>query len=313
LTPSLRTDFAFYITYLFAYIVNAYFPDFYYRGIEQMKIITYRTLAIKMVFTALVFITVKSEADLLMIPISTLIGNIVALIAIYIDIIKVHHIRFVRPSLQELQVIVKDTIPFFVSRIASTVYQALNTIILGFVYGTSAIVGYYTSADKIVSVSKTCSSPIADSLYPYMLRKKNYSLIKKLMLLVMPLICLAGVILFIFAEDACVLLFGQEYAPAGNILRCLIPIMVVILPTYILCFPVMVPLGLSNYANMSNVVGMVLQIIGLIILTLTGHLDVYSLCVLTSISEVSVFVFRLSVVILHCKRSKARHTKSVQH
>lgn len=299
---TMRLDLWFYIFYLVAYLINAFLPDFYYRGIEKMKIITYRTLLVKVFFMCLIFIFVKQEADYWKVPLITLLGNLIAVIVMFFDLWKNYHVHFYKASRIEIMYHLKDTIPFFVSRIASTVYQALNTIILSFIYGNSEILGYYTSADKIVTLSKTGASPIADSLYPYMLRERNFKLIKKFLMLVMPAILLGALFIFIFADSICIILFGSHFADAGNILRCLLPIMVVILPTYVLCFPVMVPLGLSQYANASNVIGMVIQILGLLALCCMGQLHIYTLCVLSSISEVSVFLFRLGVVLFYCRK-----------
>ena len=159
-------------------------------------------------------------------------------------------------------------------------------------------------ADKIITLSKTGSSPIADSLYPYMIRNKNFKLVKRILLIFMPVICFFVCLLFIYAESICIYIFGNEYADTANILRCLLPIMVVILPTYIICFPVMVPLGLSKYANKSNSVGVALQICGLIILWAFNNLTIYNLCILTSISEIGVFLYRISIIVIYKYKPK---------
>jgi len=299
ISDNMRSDLWFYLFYLIAYLVNAFLPDFFYRGIEKMKVITYRTLLVKAIFMCSTFVLVRQETDYWKVPLITLIGNSIAIVIMYYDLWKNYHVKMYIAPLSEVVRHVRDTIPFFISRIASTVYQALNTIILSLIYGNSAVIGYYTSADKIISLSKTGSSPIADSLYPYMIRERNFKLVKRFLLITMPIILIGGVFLFVFAEPICCFLFGNGYAEAGNILRCLLPIMVVILPTYILCFPVMVPLGLSKYANFSNVLGMSIQIAGLILLIIKGVLNVYSICILSSITEVGVFTFRLLVVLIH--------------
>jgi PST family polysaccharide transporter len=121
----------------------------------------------------------------------------------------------------------------------------------------------------------------------------------------MPIILVGAVVLFVFAEPICIVLFGGEYAATGNILRYLIPIMVVILPTYVLCFPVMVPLGLARHANLSNVIGMCVQIVGLVSLALMHQLNVYSLCLLSSFTEVTVFMYRAMIVFLNRSKLKA--------
>lgn len=290
------------MVYLLGYLLNALMPDFFYRGMENMKIIAIRTFIIKVVFTCLIFIFVKDVDDVLFVPLSFLCGSILALLVTLIDINKNYKIRFQVPRKKELKKILVDTFPFFASRFASTFYQALNVIVIGRIYGVAPEVGYYSSSDKIIALVKMGSSPIADSLYPYMLSNKNYKLVKRLLLCIMPIITIGVIIVGIFAEPICIFIFGEEYAEVGNILRLLLPVAWVILPTYIIAFPVMSPLGLVKYANISNIVGMVIQVVGLIVLYLIRCLNVYTICGLTSVTEVSVFLYRLIVVIICMKK-----------
>lgn len=296
-----QLDIIFYLLYMMSTVANALMPDFFYRGIEKMKIITVRTFFIKGAATVATFIFVKESLDYWMIPLFVMLGNVIAVIVMFQDMRKNYQVGFRKVEFSFIKNLIKDSFLFFVSRAASTAYQALNTIILSFIYGSSPIIGYYTSADKLISLGKTASGPIADSLYPYMIKQKNYKLVKKILFIFMPIIIIGVTTIFILAEPICIWLFGSEYAGAGNVLRCLLPILLVILPTYILCFPVMVPLGLSKWANMSNVVGMVIQLFGFVILSVFGKLNIYTLCLLSSTTEVMVFLFRL-VVVLFRKR-----------
>lgn len=287
--------------YLVAYLFNALLPDYYYRGIEDMKITSIRTVVIRVIFTILIFIYVKNENDYIFVPISFLVGSICALFFSILDIKIRYKITYNIPKLSYIKKFFVSSIPFFVSRFASTFYQALNVIILGKIYGNSPVVGYYTSSDKMITLSKMASSPIADSLYPYMLKNKNFRIVKKILVIFMPIITVGVILIGIFAEPLCVIAFGKEYAEAGNVLRLLLPIAWVILPTYIIAFPVMSPLGLVKYANKSNIVGMCIQVCGLLLFKLCGFLNVYTVCALTSFTEVAVFIYRLSVVILRNK------------
>jgi polysaccharide transporter, PST family len=235
------------------------------------------------------------------VPISFLMGCIVALIVSIIDIKLRCKIKLSKPQFASIKSLFKSSIPFFISRFASTFYQALDVIILGKIYGSAPVVGYYTSCDKGITLSKMASSPIADSLYPHMLKNKNFRLVKKLLLVLMPIITVGVLVIGIYAEPLCVFVFGKEYAKAGNVLRLLLPIAWVILPTYIIAFPVMSPLGLVKYANRSNVIGMIIQLSGLVLLKILGYLNIYTICGLTSLTEVSVFVYRLLVVLLRKK------------
>jgi PST family polysaccharide transporter len=298
---SLKRDAWFYILNLLSHLVHAFLPDYYYRGVEQMSFIAFRSLLAKITTSVLVFILVRDEKHIVFLPVLNLTGNIVAVAFAYTDMLK-RGIRFVRPPRGNTVRMFRQSLQYFASRISGTVYQATNTIILGWLYGQAPVVGHYTATEKVVTLVKVAASPIADSLFPYMVRNRNFRLIRKLLVAFLPVIILAVAAFAIFAEDICSFVFGPEYRHAGIILRLLSPVILVVFPTYIFEFPVMVPLGLTKLANLSNVFGLAVQL-GLVVLTMSlGKLDIYVLCVITSVSEVSVFLFRLVSVLIKAVR-----------
>ena len=62
---------------------------------------------------------------------------------------------------------------------------------------------------------------------------------------------------------------------------------------------------------MSNVVGMFVQAALLLLLFSVGKLNVYSVCMSASISEVSVFAFRLGVMIHFRERMLCRQNDAM--
>lgn len=293
-----KSDWLFYLLFLAAYIVNAFMPDYLYRGMEDMRAITFRTLAVRMLFTISIILLVKGPDDLVLIPIIQLVGNTLALGVMIFDSRKRYGVRFQKSSPRFLVDLTKQSAPFFGSRIAGTFYQGFSTIVLSAVYGSSSVIGFYSSADKVLSVVKTGTSPIADSLYPYMVTNKNYRLVKNILLISFPIIAGCVCLTWIYANPLCAFIFGVEYEPVGDILRCLLPAALVIFPSYVICFPVLVPLGLSRVANLSNWVGVVIHLIQLTVLFLFLNLNVYTLCIAISITEVSIFIVRLVAAIL---------------
>ena len=290
-----KKDIWLYCFFYIAYCINSFLPDFLYRGKEEMQVITIRTVCVRVFFTLLIFVFVKDEHDLIKYPIILGIGNLISVIW---SVVHVHHkynIRFVKTGINLIKDTFKVTLPFFASRIAATFYQAATTIILGTMYANQPVVGYYSSADKLMSATKSVSSPVADSLYPYMTKNKDYKVIKRILLVACPIIVIIGIVTFIYAKEICIILFGKEYGEAANVLRCMIPAMAVIFPTYIVCFPVLTPMGLSKYANLSNILGACVQIASIVILLIFNSLNVYTLCICGSTSEVIVFLFRIGV------------------
>jgi PST family polysaccharide transporter len=291
--PKLNEDRLLYILFFVFAAINSLLPDYLYRGLENMKIITYRTVIVKLFFTLMIFVVLKDRSQYYYIPLLNIIGAVGAVIVVYAHVFKKLNIRFTKVKIGYIQRTIKESSFYFYSRIATSVYDATNTFILGFIYPTGNIVGYFTSTNNLVKTARSGFSPIADSLYPYMIKNKNFRLIGKVLGIGMPIIIVGCLLVGVFAEYICVLLFGEEFRNAAPILRLLLPLIVLALPNYLLGFPTLTPLGLAKYANISTILGAVLQIIGIIILYFIGLLNVYSICILTSITETFVLMIRL--------------------
>lgn len=288
--------------YFAAYAVNAFLPDYLYRGIEDMKTITLRTVGVRVLFTVLVFVFLRSPADVLALPLLLLVGNALAVAYSFVDLRKRFGVSPCPVSWGDVRHTMVESFPFFASRSAATAYQSLNAVLLGALYPGQPSVGFFSAADKILNVAKSASSPVADSLFPYMVKSKNYRLCFKVLLASLPILLVVGATVLFFADDLCALLFGEEYRAAGILLRCLLPALLVIFPTYVVCFPILVPMGLSRQANRSTLVGAVVQIVLLLLLLASGWFNAMTLCVAASISEVTVFLYRVGTVLAHRDR-----------
>lgn len=304
LFPKFKDDMLLYILFFIFVSINSMLPDYLYRGLEEMKIITYRTILVKMFFTIMIFILLKEKYQYYYVPILNIIGATGAVIIVYAHVFKKLGIKFVKLDISYICETLKKSSYYFYSRIATSIYDATNTFILGFIYPNGNIVGYFTSTNNLVKTSRGAFSPIADSLYPYMIKNKNYKLVKKVLLICMPIIILGCIIVGIFAEFICVLLFGEEFRNAAPILRLLLPLIVVALPSYLLGFPTLTPLGLAKFANISTIAGAIIQIVGLGILYSMNLLNVYSICIITCITEFLVLSIRLWAIFKHKIRRK---------
>ena len=268
-------------------------PDFLYRGIENMKIITIRNVIVKFIFMILVFIFLKKPNQYLLIPIFNILGSFISLIWVYYDVYIKLKIKIHKSKIKNVLLCLKKSFLFFISRIATTLYGATNTLIIGLIYPTGNTLGYYTSSDKILTASRSAVSPISDSIYPYMVKNRNFNLIKKILKILMPIITLVCIIVFIYSKEICILLFGDKFAGSSKVLRYMIPIIIMTLPSYLLGFPTMSPLGLKKQANYSVVIGSVFHIVSIVILYLLGILNLDSLCILTIITEFLILLIRL--------------------
>ena len=76
----------------------------------------------------------------------------------------------------------------------------------------------------------------------------------------------------------------------------MLPVVIVILPSYILGFPTLSAMGLSQYANYSVVFGSALHVFNLIVLYFTGNMNMVTLGAMVSVAETAILVFRIVVI-----------------
>lgn len=296
-------NFSLIFLYLLVGLFSSILPDYLYRGLEDMKKVTIRSVIARGIFTILIILFLRSPSQILLIPTFNIVGSIIAFVWVYLDLYRRYNVCFCKPDTHHIMTLVKESSEYFLSRIAASIYNASNTVILGFVFPGQAVVGYYSSAEKFWGLSAQAVSPISDSYYPYMIRTKDFARLFKVTVLFEIPILICCVIGYIWSESICELFFGKEFSEAYIILRLMIPIIAIILPTYMLGFPALTPLGLSKWANRSIEVAMINQIIGLVILFGFGFINVVSLCILTNISQFIVLAIRLSCVIINRKNA----------
>ena len=135
-----------------------------------------------------------------------------------------------------------------------------------------------------------------------MVKNRDFRLVKKVLLTIEPLIILFCAAVFIWAEPLCVLVFGSDYAPAAPVLRAMLPVGVMVLPSYILGFPTLAAIGLSQHANYSTIFGSVLHLCLLTILFLTDRLSMVSLALCVSVTEAVILLYRVVVIVKNRSR-----------
>lgn len=287
-----KIDLPLYALYLAYVAVNSLLPDYLYRGLEQMEKITVRTVVIKLLFVSCIFLFVKSQDQYLLVPVFYMLGSAVALAASFIDIWISYRIRFVLVPLSRIWKDFLNSLPFFISRFMINAYTTVNTMLLGVISPGSELIGFYSANEKIITAGKGAITPISDSLYPHMVRRKDFGLLKKMIAAGEPIILAGCVVVFIWAEKVCILLFGESYGAAGDVLRCMLPLLPIVFPSYVIGYPGLVPLGLRSVANASVMVGACCQIAGLCIGYFLGVLNVYYVALLTCLTEFIVLVIR---------------------
>lgn len=286
-----------YLFYLLYVCMVALLPDFVYRGLEKMSAITVRAVLVKIFATAMVFVFVKKPEDHYLVPLISAIGNAGATLFVYWHLFTKVGLRFCKVTFRDVWKEIKEASQFFLSKVAASINSNLNGILLKRVAGPVAT-GLYTNADKVISTARNGMSPISDSLYPHMMKHRNFSLIKKAMLYIYPVILAGCAFVFAFARPLLVLWLGEEVGVSVVLpLRLLIPAAVFTFPNYILGYPTLGAMGLAKYANISVAFGTVVYLLGVGVSYVTCGINLVSLCVLTSLTDFAILMFRLVVIL----------------
>ncbi|MBD5447477.1 MAG: oligosaccharide flippase family protein [Treponema sp.] len=272
--------------------LTVFLPDYLFRGMERMGILTYRVILSRLVQLVLIFLLIRTGDDYMRYPVAAIGGNLLAVALTWMEVLKKLKVYPVRIPFKEALAQLKRSSPFFISRVAVSMYQTLNTVLLGLRF-PSADLAQYGAANNLTSCARSCISPISDGIYPYMVKNRNYRLVKRLVLVLEPVI-VAGCIAFYFVSPWLIRLFcGAGYEGAVPVFRAMLPLVVISLPTYLFGYPLMGALGIIRIANLSVIVGSVFHLLGLGVLYLAGKMGFISIALLTFATEVVVLAIRV--------------------
>ena len=118
-------------------------------GLEEFKLTTIRSITIKFITTVCLFLFVRSSNDLIFYTLIMTVGNIVSLLMIWPLVIK--KVGFQLPNTRIIIKHIKPNLKLFLPLVASSVYQYMDKIMLGY-FINSEEVGYYNYAENITSI-----------------------------------------------------------------------------------------------------------------------------------------------------------------
>ena len=219
-----RGDWLLYF-YTFGLVLgNVLFPVWFFQGIERMKYITLLNVLARFIFTIAIFVFIRKESDYIYVPLINSIGMVLSgTIGLWLIFNRLG-VKFVMPGLTGIKYHLNEGWHIFISTIAISLYTISNTFILG-LFASSEIVGYYSAAERIIKAVQGLSSPMSQSIYPYISRMVNQSkksailFIKKIIILIGSLTFIISLFVFIFANFIVKLLLGPQYYESVVILR----------------------------------------------------------------------------------------------
>jgi len=202
-----------YLVYFFSFGMvfgQALFPAFFFRGIEEMRIITIINVLAKVIFTISVFIIIKTPGDYYYVPILNGLGFILSGCLGFILSLK--YVSFMKPIFNEAISIAKESFSLFLSNLAVSFYTKINTLIVG-IFISDSVAGVYSSMEKLVVATKSIYIPLYQALFPNIVVKDKItivSIINKMKYYMGALGAIISFLIFLFAVDILNLIYNDE-------------------------------------------------------------------------------------------------------
>lgn len=281
-------------------MLSSFLLDFLFRGIEKMHIVSLVFCSMKTISTVLVLFFVKNDSHIFLIPIFDILGSLVAIAITWICAIKLGY------KIRGMGIIggikkIKESFFYFTNSIASSAFGALNTVVIGILVTDLQQIAYWSVCLQLVAAVQALYAPISNGIYPYMVRNKNLFLIKKILLIFMPVVLCGTVFCYFCAPLILKIVSGEQYIAAAGVFRGLLPVLIMSFPVAILGLPTLGAIEKIKQVNLATIVGALTQILGLGLLAVIGKFSVFNIAILRNISEATMLATMIVFVVKYRK------------
>lgn len=274
---------------------NVINPTWFFQGMERMKFNTLLYTITRSVSILPLFVLIREESDYMWIPICYSLGAIIAGIFSLLLVRTMFGMKFFWTSLIEVKSVTIDSSRYFLSRVSNSLYTNTNSFVIGLVCGNAAV-GYYSLAEKIYMALSSIYGPINGALFPYMTKKKDLNLIKKVITwgAILNLIFIA--VFYYLFPFVWPLFFNEFSEQSMNVLNILLISSLIGLPSTFMGYPFLAAFGHPNFTNYSLVFTSIFHITGLLVIYLLFQINIQSVAFMVLLSDTMLLTVRLAGV-----------------
>ena len=234
--------------------------DWLYKGLEEFKYITNRTILVKLLYVASVFIFIRSEHDT---GIYYLLLTLMIAVNALINIIHSRKYIHFHIDVHNVSPLLKEVLTFGIYGILLSLYTTFNTVYLGFSCG-DVQVGYYATGHKIFKIILSVFTAVTGVMMPRLsslLSENRYAefrrLLKKSLRLLLIFFTPVSVGIMIFAPEIIQIIAGPQYEGAIAPLRIMAPLILLIGIEQIIIIQGLTPMKQDKAILLSSIAGAV--------------------------------------------------------
>ena len=288
--PLLRTNIGYTLLAFVTVFLSVFLFDYFFQGIEKMQVIALRFATMRGIATAMTFVFVHSDKDVLLVPLLDAVGSLVAVLLVFIELKKENitiHFSGFKAAWKKL----RDSFVYFASNMATTAFGALNTLLIG-AFLPATEVAYWSVCMQLIGAVQTMYTPIIDGVYPEMIRTKRWDFIKHLLMIFMPIVLAGSAFSIAVAPYVLQIVGGKQYVAATPLFRLLVPVLIFSFPAVVLGWPTLGALNKAAQVTKTTIISAIVQLGGLLGLIVTGRFTVLWIAVFRCITEFVLLVSR---------------------
>lgn len=280
----------YFLTFLIP-VGEALFPVWFYIGMERMKYITLLNFLIKTVFTASVFLFVRSSGDYTLVPVLQAAGYFAAGAVSLAVVIRFFRVRIFPVSLAAVIQRWREGWHIFLSGMSIKMYTTSNIFILSLVV-VPAVTGIYEGANRICQIGLALYQPVYQVLYPYLIRlasrskKMMFRFARTLLLVLASGGAVFWLVVFAFSEKLVLLVLGPAFAGSVPIFRVLSALLVINPVTHILMNVLMLSFRMDRYYSRIYLYGAAQNLALILVFLLVFRMGPWGVALVTVANEI---------------------------
>lgn len=263
------------------------------QGLEDFSTIAIRNIVVRILTVILVFCLVRTAKDIVTYAIlmvgGVLVGNI-ALLRYPRSIIHVYKPKFV-----DISNVIKQSLPYFVPTIATSVYTVLDKTMLGFLSESISQNGFYDQAHKIEQILVLVVTSLSTVLIPKMaflfsekrISEINGILAKSLKYTIMISFPLT-IGLFFLSSSFIPLFYGDGYEPCTNLLRIFCILIIIVGLDNVIGKQLLMPSGRQKQFNKGVIIGAFVNAV--LNIALIPRFNAYGAAIASVLAEITILL-----------------------
>lgn len=269
------------------------FPVWFFQGKEELQYSSTITLLIKFIQTFLLINVIKIGKGILEVSLIYGVLNIIQAMVAHIFIVSKFKLKFYKPSMLDIWLLLKDGWTLFVGQAATSLFSSVNVMLLG-AMSTPEKVAIYATGEKIVRASCNFLGPISRVVFPISCKKfllskeegKKY--VVGISKIIIPIFMLGSLLLFLLSNQIAAIISTYNIIEIAIIIKILS-----LLPTFITInnmagTQIMVNMGeekaLRNFILLTGIINIFTAIM------LIPFLDEFGMAISSWISELFLMV-----------------------